>query len=72
MTWVGGGFESLRISFLEAVYSFRVSFLSLCIFWGISLMSWQFRGQFVLFTKIIALKTSVKSKTVAFIVKYIF
>ena len=35
MTWGGGGgFESLRISFLEAVYSFRVSFLSLCIFWG--------------------------------------
>ena len=28
----GGGFESLRILFLEAVYSFRVSFLSLCIF----------------------------------------
>ena len=34
-------------------------------------MSWQFRGQFLLFTKIIALKTSVKSVTVAFIVKYI-
>ena len=30
------------------------------------LMSWQF----LLFTKIIALKTSVKSVTVAFIVKY--
>ena len=28
----GGGSESLRISFLEAVYGFRVSFLSLCIF----------------------------------------
>ena len=34
-------------------------------------MSWQLRGQFVLFTEIIALKTSVKSVTVAFIVKYI-
>ena len=31
---------------------------------------WQFRGQFVLFNKIIALKTSVKSVTVALIVKY--
>ena len=30
----GGGPESLRISFLEAVYGFRVSFLSLCIFLG--------------------------------------
>ena len=28
----GGGSKSLRISFLEAVYGFRVSFLSLCIF----------------------------------------
>ena len=30
----GGGWESknLGISFLEAVYGFRVSFLSLCIF----------------------------------------
>ena len=28
----GGGGESLRISFLEAVYGFGVSFLSLCIF----------------------------------------
>ena len=28
----GGGSESLRISFLEAVYGFRVSFLSLSIF----------------------------------------
>ena len=35
-------------------------------------MSWQFRGQLVLFTKIIALKTSVKSVTVAFIVNYIY
>ena len=34
-------------------------------------MSWQFQGQFVLFTKIIALKTLVKSVTVAFILKYI-
>ena len=34
-------------------------------------MSWQFRGQFVLFTKIIALKTSIKGVTVAFIVNYI-
>ena len=34
-------------------------------------MSRQFRGQFVLFTKRIALKMSVKSTTVAFIVKYI-
>ena len=30
----GGGGESLRISFLEAVYDFRVSFMSLCIFLG--------------------------------------
>ena len=29
---MGGGSESLRISFLEAVYGFRVSFLSLSIF----------------------------------------
>ena len=29
-----GGFESLRILFLEAVYGFRVSFLSLSIFLG--------------------------------------
>ena len=42
-----GGSESLRISFLD---------LSLCIFYGMNLMSWQF----VLFTKIIALKTLVK------------
>ena len=35
----GVGGERLRISFLEAVYGCRVSFLSLCIF----LMSWQFR-----------------------------
>ena len=28
----GGGSESLRISFLEAVYGFRVSFLSMSIF----------------------------------------
>ena len=28
------GSKSLRISFLEAVYGFRVSFLSLCIFLG--------------------------------------
>ena len=34
-------------------------------------MPWQFRGQFVRFTKIIALKTSVKSATVEFTVKYI-
>ena len=33
-------------------------------------MLWQFQGQFVLFTKIIALKASVKSLTVAFVVKY--
>ena len=32
-----GGSESLRISFLEAVYGFRVSFLSLCIFLGYEL-----------------------------------
>ena len=30
----GGGSESLRISYLEALYGFRVSFLSLCIFLG--------------------------------------
>ena len=30
----GGGFESLRISVLEAMYGFRVSFLSLRIFSG--------------------------------------
>ena len=30
----GRGSESLRISFLEAVYGFRVSFLSLCTFLG--------------------------------------
>ena len=34
-------------------------------------MSWQFQGQFVIFTKIIALKTSVKSVAIVFIVKYI-
>ena len=34
MTGGGGGGERLRISFLEAVYSFRVSSLSLCIFLG--------------------------------------
>ena len=48
-----------------------MSFLSLCIFYGMNLISWQFRGKFVLFTEIIALKTSVKSVTVAFIVNYI-
>ena len=32
--WGEGGCESLRISFLEVVYGFRVSFLSLCIFGG--------------------------------------
>ena len=30
----GGGVESLRISFLEVVYGFRVSFLSLYLFLG--------------------------------------
>ena len=30
----GGGVKSLRISFLEAVYGFRVSYLSLYIFLG--------------------------------------
>ena len=33
----GGGcgqYESLRISFLKAVYGFRVSFVGLCIFVG--------------------------------------
>ena len=68
----GRGSESLRISFLEAVYVFRMSFLSLCIFLGNEFNSWQFRGQFVLFTKQNALKTSVKSLTGAFIVKYIW
>ena len=28
----GGSSESSKISFLEAVYGFRLSFLSLCIF----------------------------------------
>ena len=40
MAWGGGGggmggSESLRISFLEAVYGFRLSFLSLCIFFRV-------------------------------------
>ena len=35
-----------------------------------NLMLWQFQGQFVLSTKIIALKASVKSLIVAFVVKY--
>ena len=29
-----GGYKSLTMSFLEVVYGFRVSFLSLCIFLG--------------------------------------
>ena len=37
-----------------------------------NLMSRQFLGQFDFFTKIIALKTLVKSITVSFIVKYIY
>ena len=41
-----GGSESLRISFLEAVYGFRLSFLSLCIFFG-----YEFNVMAVLFTK---------------------
>ena len=36
-----------------------------------NLMSWQFWGQFELFTKRIDLKTLEKSVTVAFIAKYI-
>ena len=36
-----------------------------------NLMSWQFQGQFVLFTAIIALKPLVKTMNVAFIVNYI-
>ena len=36
-----------------------------------NLMPWQFRGHIVRFTKIIALKTWVKSVAVAFLVKYI-
>ena len=52
-----------------------MSFLSLCIFLGYKcnvIAVWRGGGgQFVLFTKIIVLKTSVKSVTVAFIVKYI-
>ena len=67
----GGGSESLKISFLEAVHGFRMSFLILCIFLVYDLMPWQFWEKYVLFTKIIALKTLVKSMTVAFIVKHI-
>ena len=66
-----GESESLRIPFFEVVYGFRVSFLSMCIFERVNYISWQFRGPFVVFTKIFALKMSVKSVTVAFIVKYI-
>ena len=40
-------------------------------FQGMNVMLWQFGGQFVLFTKRIALRTLVKSVTIAFIVKYI-
>ena len=56
---------------LEAVHGFRVSFLSLCIFLGYEFGVMAVWGQFELFTKRIALKTSVKSMTVVFVVKYI-
>ena len=43
--WGGGGGKSLSthkiISFLKPVYGFKVSFLSLFIFYGMNLMSWQ-------------------------------
>ena len=62
-----GGSENLRISVLVAVYGFRVSFLSLCIFLG-----YEFNVMAVsVAVCAFALKTSVKSMTVAFIVKYI-
>ena len=61
--------ESLRISFLEAVYGFRV--LSLCIFLEYEFDVMAVSGAVCAFTKIIALKTLVKSVTVAFIVNYI-
>ena len=58
-----GESESLRISFLEAVYGFRVSFLSLSIFLGYEFDFMAVSEQFVPYTKIIALKTLVKSMT---------
>ena len=71
MTGGGGGSESLRILFLEAVYGFRVSFLTLSVFLEYEVDVMAVSGAvFVLSTKIIALKTSVKSVAVAFIVNY--
>ena len=60
-----------RISFLEAVYGFKVSFLSLCIFLGYEFNVVAVSGAVCVCTKRIALKISVKSVIVAFIVKYI-
>ena len=60
----GGGSESLRISFLQAVYGFRVSFLSLCNFLG-----YEFNVMAV--SEVVCVKLSLKSVIVAFIVNYI-
>ena len=66
-----GRYLKVRISFLEAVYGFRVSFLSLYFFLGYEFNFMTVSGAVCAFTKRIALKTSVKSVTIAFIVKYI-
>ena len=64
--------ESLRISFSEAVYGFNLG----CNFEPVLFLGHEFdvmavSGQFVYFTEIITLKTSIKIVTVALIVNYI-
>ena len=63
---VGGGWSKslIRISFLEAVNGFRVTFLSLCIFLGYEFNVMAVLEAVVFFTKRITLKTLVKSVTV--------
>ena len=67
----GGGSENSRIAFLEAVFSFRVSFLSLSIFLWYEFDVMAVSGALCTFYKNNCLKTSVKSVTAAFIVNYI-
>ena len=47
----GEGSESLRTSFLEAVYGFRVSFLSLCISFGYEFNAMAVSGELCLSLK---------------------
>ena len=67
----GGGPKIQGIAFLEAVFSFRMSFLSLSIFLWYEFDVMAVSGAVCTFYKNNCLKTSVKSVTAAFIVNYV-